>query len=128
MSPLPDLAHFATIPVTTPTPDASRQAQIEAVLLQLPGVSTKEIGGLHAYMVNDMMFACISGEGIGIRVPTATANELLFSRGDVFAFTPRGMASSREWVQINRADATEYAQDLELFRTSMAYVKGSRPR
>lgn len=114
--------------MTIQPPKAGRQSSIESVLLQLPGVSAKEIGGLRAYLVNDMMFACISGDGVGIRVPAATANELLFSRGDVFAFTPRGMASSREWVQINRADASEYVEDVELFRTSMEYVKGTRPR
>jgi len=114
--------------VTIQPPDASRQSTIEAVLLQLPGVAAKEIGGLRAFLVNDLMFACISGDGVGIRVPAATANELLFSRGDVFAFTPRGMASSREWVQINRPDASDYAQDLELFRSSMEYVQKTRAR
>src|SRR4051812_27290027 len=106
----------------------NRKAQIDAVLLKLSGVSTKKINGLDAYFVNDKMFACISGEGIGIRVPVATATELQFSRDNVVSFQPGGVTSTREWIQINRADAAEYAKDIELFQASLEFVKASRSR
>ena len=105
-----------------------RKAQIDALLLSLPGVSSKKINGLDAYFVSDRMFACISGNGIGLRLPAATATELQFSRNDVVAFQPGGMASSREWIQIDRADATEYKKDLQLFQTSLDFVKTGRTR
>jgi hypothetical protein len=38
------------------------------------------------------------------------------------------MASSREWIQINRAEVEEYAKDLELFQTSLDFVKAARTR
>jgi len=38
------------------------------------------------------------------------------------------MASTREWIQINRAEAADYEKDLELFQTSLAFVKGGRTR
>ncbi|AKU11197.1 hypothetical protein AzCIB_1292 [Azoarcus sp. CIB] len=38
------------------------------------------------------------------------------------------MASSREWIQIDRADAADYEQDIELFRASLEFVKGARTR
>src|SRR3990172_5371162 len=100
----------------TDTPDASRKAQIDALLLKLPGVSTRKINGLDAYFVSDKMFACISGDGIGLRLPIAAATELQFSRDNIAPFQPGGMASSREWIQINRAEAVEYENDLELFQ------------
>jgi hypothetical protein len=109
-------------------PESSRKAQIDAVLLKLPGVSTRKINGLDAYFVSDRMFACISGHGVGLRLPAATANELQFSRDNVVPFQPGGMASSREWIQINRADAAEYEKDLDLFRASLEFVKGARTR
>lgn len=115
-------------PLNTDTPKSSRKAQIDAVLLKLPGASARKISGLDAYFVDDKMFACISGDGVGLRVPAAAAIELQFSRGDVVPFQPGGMASSKEWVQIDRADAADYAQDLELFRTSLEFVKGARAR
>ena len=112
----------------TETPESIRKAQIDAVLLKLPGVIAKKINSLDAYFVNDRMFACISGKGIGLRLPAATATELQFSRDNVVPFQPSGMPSSREWIQIDRADALEYEKDLPLFQASLDYVKAARGR
>jgi hypothetical protein len=111
------------MPTAKKPPADPRKALIDPVLLSLPGVVGKKINGLDAYFVNDRMFACISGEGVGLRVPAAMANELQFSRENVGAFQPAGMPSSREWVQVNRADAADYAKDLELFQAAHAFVK-----
>jgi hypothetical protein len=105
-----------------------RKAQLDALLLELPGVSARKINGLDAYFVSDRMFACISGNGVGLRLPAAVATELQFFRENVVPFQPGGMDSSREWIQIDRADASEYARDLPLFRDSVEFVKGGRPR
>ena len=108
------------------TPEPSRKTQLDALLLQLPGVTAKKINGLDAYFVNGRMFACISGNGVGLRLPIATANELQFSRENVVPFQPGGLASTREWIQIDRADAAEYEKDLALFQASLDYVKSAR--
>ena len=105
-----------------------RKAQIDALLLKLPGVSARKINGLDAYFVSDRMFACISGNGIGLRLPAATATELQFSRGNVVPFQPGGMASSKEWIQIDRPEAADYEKDLELFQASLEFVKAGRAR
>jgi hypothetical protein len=112
----------------TDSPETSRKAQIDALLLKLPGVSARKINGLDAYFVSDKMFACISGNGIGLRLPAAMARELQFSRDNVVPFQPGGMASSREWIQIDRAEPAEYEKDLPLFQTSLEYVKAARSR
>ena len=104
-------------------PEVSRKAQIDALLLKLHGVSARKINGLDAYFVSDRMFACISGQGIGLRLPVATATELQFSRDNVVPFQPRGLASSREWIQIDRAEAAEYEKDLAIFQASLEFVK-----
>ena len=114
--------------MSSDTPDSSRKAQIDAVLLKLPGVSAGKINTLDAYFVSDKMLACISGDGVGLRLPVATATELQFSRDNIVPFQPGGMASTREWIQINRAEAADYEKDLELFQTSLAFVKGGRTR
>jgi len=108
--------------------DSTRKAQIDAVLLKLPGVSARKINGLDAYFVADRMFACISGLGVGLRLPVATATELQFSKDNVVPFQPAGLGSTREWIQINRSDAAEYEKDLELFRASLEFVKAGRTR
>ena len=110
------------------TPESNRKAQIDALLLKFPGVIAKKINGLDAYFVNDRMFACINGNGIGLRFPIATATELQFSRGNVVPFQPSGMPSSREWIQIDRVDAVDYEEDLELFEASLAFVSAAKGR
>ena len=114
--------------MTIDTRESHRKAQLDALLLTLPGVSARTINSLNAYFVADKMFACISGDGVGLRLPVATATELSFSSGNVVPFQPGGMASTREWVQINRVDAADYAVDLPLFRESIEFVKGGRTR
>lgn len=114
--------------MNTDAPKPGIKAQIDALLLKLPGVSARKIHGLDAYFVSDKMFACISGDGVGLRLPVATATELQFSRDNIVPFQPGGMASSREWIQINRADAGEYEKDLELFQASLEFVKTARTR
>jgi hypothetical protein len=107
---------------------AGRKARIDELLLKLPGVSTKKLNGLDAYFASDRMFACISGEGIGLRLPVAAATELQFSKDNVVPFQPRGLPSTREWIQINRADAADYEKDLEVFRASLEFVSAARGR
>ena len=114
--------------MTAENAESDRKAQIDALLLKLPGVSARKINGLDAYFVSDKMFACISGAGIGLRLSATDATELHFSRDNVMPFQPRGLPSSREWIQIDRADAADYEKDLELFRASIAFVKAARTR
>jgi hypothetical protein len=114
--------------LTNDTPASRRKAQLDALLLALPGVSARTINGLDAYFASDKMFACISGNGVGLRLPIAVATELQFSRNNVVPFQPGGMASTREWIQIDRADATDYEKDLPLFKASLEFVTGGRNR
>ncbi len=114
--------------MTAEKPQPTRKAQIDALLLKIPGVSARKISGLDAYFVSDRMFACISGNGVGLRLPVAVATELQFARENVVAFQPGGVASTREWIQIDRADAADYEKDLELFQASVDFVKGARGR
>jgi len=110
--------------------DTDRKTKIDAILLKLPGVVSKKLNQLDAYFVSDRMFACISDKGLGLRLPAATVTDLQFSRGDVAQFQPGGLSAgaTREWIQINRTDAADYEKDIELFKTSMEFVKGGRGR
>lgn len=112
--------------MTNDTPDSRRKAELDALLLALPGVSARTINRLDAYFASDKMFACISGNGVGLRLPIAVATELQFSRDNVVPFQPGGMASTREWIQIDRVDAADYEKDLPLFKASLEFVTGIR--
>ncbi len=110
------------------SPLAGRKARLDSLLLNLPGVSARKINGLDAYFISDKMFACISGDGVGLRLPAAAVTELKFSRENVVSFQPRGMASSKEWIQIDRAESAEYDKDLQLFLNAIDFVKGGQGR
>ena len=114
--------------MSTETAESGRKAQLDALLLKLPGVTSRTINGLDAYFVSDRMFACISGKGVGLRLPVATATELQFSRDNVVPFQPGGVVSTREWIQIDRANAADYEKDLPLFQASVEFVRASRTR
>jgi hypothetical protein len=114
--------------LSTETAESGRKAQLDALLLKLPGVTARTINGLDAYFVSDRMFACISGKGVGLRLPVATATELQFSRDNVVPFQPGGVVSTREWIQIDRANAADYEKDLPLFQASVEFVRASRTR
>ena len=81
-------------PLSSETPASLRKAQLDALLLALPGVSARTINGLDAYFVSDKMFACISGKGVGLRLPVATVTELQFSRDNAVPFQPAGLSST----------------------------------
>jgi len=115
-------------PLPTDSLKISRKTQIDTLLLKLPGTSARKINNLDAYFVRDKMFACISGDGVALRLPVAVATDLQFSRDNVVPFQPGGVTSSREWIQINRADATEYEKDMDLFRAALEFAKAARPR
>jgi hypothetical protein len=111
-------------PAVPTTPEEIRKAEIDAILLRFPGVVSKKLNHLDAYFVSDRMFACISGAGLGLRLPVASATELQFSRADVSSFQPAGSSSSREWIQVNHVNTADYEKDLELIQTSIDFVKG----
>ena len=87
--------------LTNDTPESRRKAQLDGLLLKLPGVTARTISGLDAYFVSDKMFACISGKGVGLRLPVAVATELQFSRDNVFPFQP-GRRGQHEGVDTDR--------------------------
>jgi hypothetical protein len=112
-----------TVPNTI---DLSHKRVLDTMLLKLPGVEAGEMTGLLAYFVGKRMFACVCNGGVGVRLPAADAANLQFSRDNVGPFEPKGRKSSREWIQINHEDSAEYEKDLEIFRSSIAFVRAAK--
>jgi hypothetical protein len=111
----------------TPTPiDLSHKQVLDTMLLKLSGVEAGEMTGLLAYFVGKKMFACICNGGVGVRLSAADAANLQFSRNDVAPFEPKGRKSTREWIQINHEDSADYERDMEVFQSSIAFVRASK--
>jgi predicted DNA-binding protein (MmcQ/YjbR family) len=105
---------------------SSLQAQLDELLLKVPGVSARKINQLHAYMVSDKMFACVGDKGLGLKLPANVATELQFGRDRVGPYSPGGMASTREWVQLEYDNPADAAKDMDLVQQSIDYVKKGR--
>jgi len=106
----------------------SHKAVLDTMLLKIPGVEGGDMGGLPAYFVKQKMFACIYRGAVGLRLPAAAAANLQFSMEGVSPFAPNGQSSTREWVQITHAESTDYQKDLEIFKSSIDFVKTAKPR
>jgi hypothetical protein len=96
---------------------------LDALLLPIRGVEGGEMTGFAAYFVSKRMFACINGNGVGVRLPAAAARDLVFSRSDVSPFQPKGRPSTPEWVQLDHEDPADFRKDEALFLASIAFVK-----
>ncbi len=112
----------------TESPAVTHKTILDTLLLKIHGVEAGDMSGMPAYFVSKRMFACIHGGGVAIRLPAAAATELQFSRGNVVPFQPNGKPSSREWVQINYENSADYQKELELFQSSIDFVKGGKPK
>jgi hypothetical protein len=106
--------------------DLSHKRVLDAMLLKQHGVEAGEVTGLLAYFVGKKMFACICNGGVGVRLPAADAANLQFSKEGVVPFQPKGMKSTREWVQINHENSADYERELDILLSSIAFVKASR--
>jgi hypothetical protein len=78
--------------------------------------------------INKRMFALICNGAVGIRLPASTAANLQFSNRNASPFQPKGIPSTREWVQLNHEDSASYEQDRDLFLASIEFVKAGRAR
>lgn len=110
------------------SPDFRLKAALDALLLKIPSVEAGEMTGLLAYFINGKMFACIYAGAVGVRLPPAMATDLQFSKDYVSPFTPKGMASTREWIQLAHENLADYGNDLEIFQASIDFVKAARTR
>lgn len=108
------------------TADPALQRVVDAMLLGLPGVVPGRMFGCAGYFVNGRLFACIHGNGVGLRVP-ATLAEALLTLEHVVAFRPYDRPAMPEWIQLNRADPADHVEDAEVFRAAVEFVGQLRP-
>lgn len=97
------------------------KAVLDALLQQLPGVTSGKMFGYPAYYVHGKLFACVYGDGVGVKVPEETANSLLANL-HIVPFQPMGKPKMREWVQINRASSADYKLDEDTFLCAFRFV------
>ena len=107
--------------MSKPNVESGHKAILDSLLLNMPSVAEGKMFGNAAYYVNGKLFACIYGDGVGVKVPEEVVNKLL-SEKHVVPFQPLGKPKMREWIQINRARSADYRKDIDIFRTSVEFV------
>jgi hypothetical protein len=110
----------------TDSANLAHKAVLDALLLQIRGVEAGEMSGMPAYFINKRMFACIANGGVGIRLAASTAANLQFSNQNASPFQPKGIPSTREWVQLTHENPADYEKDRDLFLASVEFVKAQR--
>lgn len=100
-------------------PPPTHRPEIERIVAglvkDLPGVRPGKMFGFPAFYAGRKLFACIYGEGVGLKLPEQTVRALLLVP-HIVPFQPYGKPPMREWVEIRRSKATDYRRDQELFR------------
>jgi hypothetical protein len=94
---------------------------LDQVLLEIPGVASGKMFGYPAYYIRDKLFACLYENGVGIKVPQGTADDLVGGHGITY-FQPLGRARMRSWIFLERRGSTDYVNDRPLFMASIEYV------
>ena len=93
---------------------------VDALLLGMPGISTGQMFGHPSYKIAGKMFAALMEEGIILKLPQATINDLL-TRGNVSSFAPGG-TPMRLWVLIEVSDPAGYAQYVDYCQEALEFV------
>src|SRR5258708_39916256 len=101
--------------------NVERKATLDRLLPDYPEVSASMVFGLPCYKVNGVVFATLSGEGVGIKLPEARVRELLEKPGFV-PFRPFGRNRGKEFVQINHENPEDYQQNKALLEEAMRYA------
>ena len=95
---------------------------LDEMLLGHPGVRAGHMFGYPAYYAGEKLSICLYENGVGLKVPEATAKRLLESDSNIVTFQPLGRRKMREWIQINLENSEDYRDYIKLFEESIQYV------
>jgi hypothetical protein len=98
------------------------KAVLDEMLLGDPRVRPGKMFGYPAYYAGEKLAICHYEDGVGVKVPAATADRLIESDPNVVPFQPLGRRKMREWVQITVREAADLAQYQPVFEESIQFV------
>jgi hypothetical protein len=95
---------------------------LDDLLAEDPRVRPGKMFGFPAYYAGKKLCICLYEEGVGVKVPEATALRLVAADPNVIPFQPYGKAKMRSWVQINLADSADYLNYRPIFEEAILFV------
>lgn len=104
-----------------PIANEKYEAILDSLLLSLPDVVAGEMFGCPAYYINRKLFACVYGDGVGVKLQEELAKDLP-SKDHIVPFQPMGRVRMKEWIYISRSNSSDYGKGREIFRAAAKYV------
>lgn len=98
------------------------QPVLDGLLLAHPLVRAGKMFGYPAYYAGKKLCACIYEGGVGLKLPTVSAERLLREDPRVVPFQPLGRPPMRAWVQINLPAPGDYRAYQSVFAESVRFV------
>jgi hypothetical protein len=98
------------------------KAVLDELLLDNPLVRPAKMFGLPAYYVGKKLAICVYEQGVGVKLPEQTANELIETDPNVVAFRPMGRHVMRAWVEIDLDRSDDYRDYTAVFDESISHV------
>ena len=97
---------------------------LDNLLLRIPLISAGKMFGYPAYYAGKKLCICLYEEGVGIKLPQASAARLLEEDPNIIPFQPLGrrLSKMREWVQINLDNSQDYRKYKTVFEESIQYL------
>lgn len=100
------------------------KAVLDALLLDMPGVTGGKAFGYPAYKIGGKVFCFVGGDGISIKLPKGHVDALISEGGAFGPFEPVEGTVWKSWVSIDRDTSEDYRGDIDLLEESVSFVAG----
>lgn len=100
------------------------KAQLDEMVLGMPGVKGGKAFGYPAYKVGGKVFAFVGERGIALKLPEKRVLEMVAQGDGIKHFEVADGIVWKAWVFIERTDAAAYEQDVALIEESVGFVAG----
>jgi predicted DNA-binding protein (MmcQ/YjbR family) len=104
--------------------DPTHKTALDAMLLDLPGVSAGQMFGHPSYKIKGKIFASLMEDGVTLKLPDEAVKALL-KHDNAAPFAPMGNPM-RQWVLIRVQDAADYAAYRAYFEQALSFVTESQ--
>ena len=102
--------------------DSDHKAVLDELLLGDSRLKPGKMFGFPAYYAGRKLCICLYDQGVGVKLPQASAANLLQTDSNVTPFQPMGRPKMREWIQINVARSEDLSKYKSVFEESIEYV------
>lgn len=94
---------------------------LDRLLAARPEVTRGKMFGFPAYYTGGKLFACVYGDGVGLKLPQEVIRTLEGKPG-LTPFRPYGRPRMKEWIHIHHDHPGALSKDAALFQVSIRFV------